>query len=114
MWAASVGASPCVTKPRIIRMASPNPLVVTSAVFAPARVMSVLSPIVQAWKKNLADRISSSSSRKPMLWAASRTASMAPIEKSSGVDKAFPNETPPSSSTTTQSVKVPPMSTPRT
>src|SRR6516162_9544476 len=50
----------------------------------------------------------------PRLVAASATASRAPLEKSSGVDSALPTTTVPSLSKATQSVNVPPISTPTT
>jgi hypothetical protein len=46
--------------------------------------------------------------------AAISSESMMPAEKSGGVEKALPSVTLPASSTTTQSVKVPPISTPTT
>ena len=40
--------SPSAILPRIMCRVSPNPLVKIRPVFAPARVISVLSPMVQA------------------------------------------------------------------
>ena len=48
----------------------------------------------------------------PRFRAASRTASSTPTAKFRGVDDAFPRVMLPSPLTATQSVKVPPMSTP--
>src|SRR5207247_5284554 len=91
---------------------SPNPCVVSSPVLGPVRVISVLSATVQAWKKNFVALKSSSASARPRLRAASPTASTAPTAKSSGVDSALPKVTAPCSSIATQSVNVPPISTP--
>ena len=49
MWWASDSGNPATTPPRIIRMVSPNPAVAMRPVRAPLRVISVLSPMVQAW-----------------------------------------------------------------
>ena len=56
----------------------------------------------------------SSASLRPRLFAASATEFSAPWEKSSGVESDFADGDLPSSSTTTQSVNVPPISTPTT
>ena len=94
-------------------MLSAKPLVVMSPVLAPERVSSVLSPTVQPWKNSLAVCNRSSSPVMPRCSAALRTASRTPWAKLSGVDNALPTVSSPASSTTTQSVNVPPISTPR-
>src|SRR4029453_16669032 len=111
---ASVSVSPSVVRPRIIRIVSPKPLVVMSPVLGPERLIKVLSATVHAWKKSLGLGGGSSLSRIPRLVAASATASKAPLKKSSGVDNALPTTTVPSLSKATQSVNVPPISTPTT
>src|SRR5262245_46728357 len=111
---ASVSVRPSVVLPRMRSSVSANPLVVMRPVVGPARVIKVLSATVQAWKKSPVKASSSFSPRKPRFLAASRTASRAPLEKSSGVESAFPRVTVPSLSSATQSVNVPPISTPTT
>ena len=94
-------------------MLSAKPLVVMRPVLAPERVRSVLSPTVQPWKNSLAVCSSASSPVMSRCSAALRTALRTPSAKLSGVDNDLPTVNSPVSSTTTQSVNVPPISTPR-
>ena len=77
----------------------------------PVRVMSAFVATVVPCPKRVV-RARSCSPVMPKRCAARATLSITPIEKSCGVDAAFAAVTLPSSSTTTQSVNVPPVSTP--
>ena len=80
--------------------------------FAPFFWMIALVPTVVPWAST-AVAPQSVSSVIPSLAATMPRAAISPSPKSAGVDGALPVVTRPSSSTATQSVKVPPMSMPQ-
>ena len=98
--------------PRMMWMTSRWPLVVISPTRAPRRWSSALVPTVVP-RARRAVRRSSASVESPSLSAASASESSTPWEKSCGVDGALAVTMRPSPSTTTQSVKVPPVSIPQ-
>ena len=90
--------------------ASSCPLVVIRPTREPVRVSSAfVAAVVPSVNRSL--EATSSSSVDPSAAAALATESITPAEKSRGVDGALPTVTRPCSSSTTQSVKVPPLST---
>ena len=94
-----------------IRIASSCPRVVMSPVRAPVRVIIAFVACVVPWT-NSSVCPSSSCRERPRPSALSRTASRTPSCSEPGVVSDLDTERPPSSSATTQSVNVPPMSTP--
>jgi hypothetical protein len=92
-------------------IASSCPLVVISPTFAPRRWMSALVPTVVPCVRTeiRSQNVSNGSSRRS---AATRIAFSMPSAKLPGVEAALVAVMPPLRSSTTQSVKVPPMSTP--
>ncbi len=94
-----------------MKSASSCPRVVRIPVRAPLRVMRAFVATVVPWPNRVV-RESSCSRLRPSTAAAFPTLSMTPMEKSFGVDAAFVAVTLPASSTTMQSVNVPPVSTP--
>jgi hypothetical protein len=74
--------------------------------------MIAFVPTVVPWQRRVIDR-QRSGVVTPSFAAASSSAAIRPSEKSCGVDGALVVTTVPDSSTTTQSVNVPPMSTPQ-
>ena len=92
-------------------IASSWPRVVIRPTFAPLRWISVLVPIVVPWLTIATSRQKDARSF-PSLPAAISSAATNPALKSGGVDAALAVTTVPLGATTTQSVKVPPMSTP--
>ncbi len=98
--------------PRMIKKLSPWPCVATSATSAPLRSTTRLVPIVAPWLKRSV-LASSAPSVRPF-WAASSSRPL--ITPSAGVvawvDSTLDVVMWPSSRTATQSVNVPPMSTP--
>ena len=97
---------------RIISRASPWPRVVIRPVRAPRICTSTLVPtVVPCSSRSVWE--SSSSTPRPARRAPSSTAAMKPSEKSGGVEEAFARVSVPDSSMITQSVNVPPMSTPQ-
>src|SRR5438067_3515020 len=97
--------------PRMMWMTSRWPLVVISPTLAPRRCSMALVPTVVPSASRAVSR-SSASVVSPTRSAASRSDSITPSEKSSGVDAALAVTMRPSASITTQSVKVPPVSMP--
>jgi hypothetical protein len=92
---------------------SSKPLVVMIPARASVPSTTAFSATVVEWRKSCVSARSSGvvvSSRA----AATPSASRMPPEKSGGVENALPSYTAPASSTTTQSVHVPPMSIPTT
>ena len=98
--------------PRMMWMTSRCPRVVMSPTLAPRRWSSALVPTVVP-RARRAVRVRSASVVSPSLSAAMASESSTPWEKSPGVDGAFAVTMRPSASTTTQSVKVPPVSIPQ-
>ena len=93
-------------------MTSLCPLVVMRPTLTPFFWMIALVPTVVPWAST-ASSPQSASSGAPSLPATMSRAAISPSPKSAGVDGALPVVTRPASSTTTQSVKVPPMSMPQ-
>ncbi len=98
--------------PRMMWMTSRCPLVVISPTRAPRRWSSAFVPTVVP-RASRAVRRSSASVPSSSFSAASASESSTPWEKSCGVDGALAVTMRPSPSTTTQSVKVPPVSMPQ-
>ncbi len=96
---------------RPMRIASSCPLVVRRPTFAPVREMSALTAAVVPWAKTC---VCASSARgvRPSSAAALATDWRTPTVRSLGVVSALSWVTVPSAAMTTQSVKVPPVSTP--
>ena len=99
-------------EPRMMWMTSLWPLVVMRPTLAPRFWMIALVPTVVPWASTASSR-QSASSGVPSLPATMSRAAISPSPKSAGVEGALPVVTRPASSTTTQSVKVPPMSMPQ-
>ena len=99
-------------EPRMMWMTSLCPLVVIRPTLTPLFWTMALVPTVVPWASAAKAR-QSSSGRLPSLAATTSRAAIRPWAKSAGVDGALPAVTRPASSTTTQSVKVPPMSMPQ-
>jgi hypothetical protein len=95
---------------RPMMIASSWPRVVSSAVLAPVRVIRMFVATVVPWAKIVVSP-SSDSVSSPSRPAASATAPSTPSSKSGGVEGDLARTTVPSLSTTTQSLKVPPLST---
>ena len=109
-WRTSRPSSP--REPRMMWMTSLCPRVVTRPIRAPRFCTIAFVPTVVPWEMS---EVSARSSRtgRPTLPAAASSACMRPSAKSPGVEGAFALTTRPESSTITQSVKVPPMSSPQ-
>ena len=96
---------------RMMRGVSSKPRVVMSPTVTPLRVMSALvATVLPCLTRSVPASSSGIVSWRPA--AASRIASITPMEKSSGVVAALLVKTVPEGARTTTSVKVPPMSTP--
>jgi len=108
-WVASPGMP---RAPRMMWITSPWPRVVMRPTRAPRRCTIVLVPMVVPWASR-AVRRRRSATVHPSSRAARSRDSRKPREKSSGVDGALAVTIRPSSSSTTQSVMVPPMSIPQ-
>ncbi len=108
----SIGSPAERPNERIMISASRWPRVVMRPVVAPRICTSTLVPTVVPCSSRSV-WVRSSSRPRPARRAASSTAAMKPAEKSGGVDEALASVTVPDSSMITQSVNVPPMSTPQ-
>jgi hypothetical protein len=97
--------------PRIIASATPCPAVATSPTRAPRRSRTAFVPMVVPWPKRSV-RWSIAGRPTPAVSASSLSPASTPATGSSLADKTFALRWFPCRSTRTQSVNVPPMSTP--
>ena len=109
-WRTSRPSSP--REPRMMWMTSLWPRVVTRPMRAPRFCTIALVPTVVPWEMSEVFARRSATGR-PHFPAAASSAFMRPSAKSPGVEGAFALTTCPRSSTSTQSVNVPPMSSPQ-
>src|SRR5262249_30816552 len=98
-------------EPRMMRIASSWPRVVIRPAFAPLRWISAFVPTVVPWVRTSTSR-QKASNDIPSRSAATRIAASMPSAKSRGVEEALVAVMRPERSSTTQSVKVPPISKP--
>src|SRR5262252_5929928 len=98
-------------EPRMMWIASSWPFVVIRPTFAPLRWISAFVPTVVPWVRTEMSE-QNRSNESPRRSDATRIAASMPSAKSRGVEEALVAVMRPERSSTTQSVKVPPMSTP--
>src|SRR5437867_12255804 len=98
-------------EPRMMWIASSWPRVVIRPTFAPFLWMSAFVPTVVPWVST-AISLQNCSNESPSRSAATRIAASMPSAKLAGVEEDFVAVMRPSRPSATQSVKVPPMSTP--